>query len=88
MSSCGRGRRNCGREGPSDPEAAIAKVRAAAEEMTMKRYVHGAAGQPDRGREEGLLCRLDELNRVADYQNKILVEISGALERLGRPGAE
>ena len=56
--------------------------------MTMKRYVHGAAGQPDRGREEGLLCRLDELNRVADYQNKILVEILGALERLGRPGAE
>lgn len=88
MSSCGRGRRNCGREGPSDPEAAIAKVWAAAEEMTMKRYVHGAAGQPDRGREEGLLCRLDELNRVADYQNKILVEILGALERLGRPGAE
>lgn len=66
-----------------DPEEAIAKVQAAAEEMTMNRYVHTipvSTGQ-DREREE-LWCQLWELNQVMDYQNKILVEILSALDRL------
>ena len=78
-------RNACGGPWPrrSDPEEAIAKVQAAAEEMTMNRYVHTiplAADQDQEGEE--LWCQLEELNRVMDYQNKILVEILAALDRL------
>ena len=70
-----------GRPRRSDPEEAIAKVQAAAEEMTMKRYVHTIPLAADQEGEE-LWGQIQELNRVMDYQNKILVEILAALDRL------
>ena len=76
-------RRERGRTRRTDPEEAIAKVQAAAEEMTMHRYVHNLPIVSDRDREqEELWCQMRELNRVLDYQNKILVEILAALDRL------
>ena len=67
----------------TDPEEAIAKIQAAAEEMTMHRYVHNLPIVSDRDREqEELWCQMRELNRVLDYHNNILGEILAALDRL------
>ena len=72
-----------GRSRRTDPEEAIAKVQAAAEEMTMHRYVHSLPILTDEERERGnFWCQLQELNQILDYQNKILVEILAALDRL------
>lgn len=73
----------------TDPEEAIAKIQAAAEEMTMHRYVHSLPVQTTRESEgEALWCQMRELNQVLDYQNKILVEILAALDRLTRAVGE
>lgn len=73
----------------TDPEEAIAKIQAAAEEMTMHRYVHSLPMQTAREWErEALWCQMRELNQVLDYQNKILVEILAALDRLTRAVGE
>lgn len=67
----------------TDPEEVIAKVQAAAEEMTMRRYTRTTF--PQEGWEPGygsFVCQMEELNRVLDYQNKILVELLTALDRL------
>lgn len=70
---------------PTDPEEAIAKIQAAAEEMTMHRYVHSLPVLSGPGRErEALWRQMRELNQVLDYQNKILVEVLAALDRLTR----
>ena len=46
----------------------------------MHRYVHRL---PNQACERGLLWeQLQELNRVLDYQNKILVELLASLDRL------
>ena len=37
---------------------------------------------------EALWCQMRELNQVLDYQNKILVEILAALDRLTRAVGE
>ena len=67
----------------TDTEEAIAKIQAATEEMTMHRYVHSLPARtgPERVQED-LWCQLQELNQILDYQNKILVEILSALDRL------
>ena len=65
----------------TDPEEAIAKIQAAAEEMTMHRYVHSLPVQTAREWEREAL-------QVLDYQNKILVEILAALDRLTRAVGE
>lgn len=74
------GRPQAGRR--SDPEEMLAKVQAAAEEMTMRRYVH----MPPEGRPccpEGCLAALlGELNQIQDHQNQILAELLRALERM------
>ena len=73
----------------TDPEEAIAKIQAAAEEMTMHRYVHSLPVQTAREWErEALWRQMRELNQVLDYQNKILVEILAALDRLTRAVGE
>jgi len=63
-------------------EEMLAKVQAAAEEMTMRRYVH----MPPEGRPccpEGCLAALlGELNQIQDHQNQILAELLRALERM------
>ena len=80
--SC-QNRRERGGARRTDPEEAIAKVQAAAEEMTMNRYVHTIPVASSQDWEpDGLLCQMRELNQVLDYQNKILVEILAALDRL------
>ncbi len=80
--SCGRGRPR-----PTDPEEAIAKVQAAAEEMPVHRYVHilPQMARPDR---DELCCQMRELNQILDYQNKILVELLAALDRLASTAGE
>ena len=69
---CGPGRRKTQAGRRSDPEEMLAKVQAAAEEMTMRRYVH----MPPEGRPccpEGCLAALlGELNQIQDHQNQIL----------------
>ena len=73
----------------TDPEEAIAKIQAATEEMTMHRYVHSLPMLSRQEREqEALWCQMRELNQVLDYQNKILVEILAALDRLTRAVGE
>ena len=79
---CGPGRRKTQAGRRSDPEEMLAKVQAAAEEMTMRRYVH----MPPEGRPccpEGCLAALlGELNQIQDHQNQILAELLRALERM------
>lgn len=53
------------------------------------RYVHNLPVQTAREWErEALWCQMRELNQVLDYQNKILVEILAALDRLTRAVGE
>ncbi|MBS6533368.1 MAG: hypothetical protein KH338_07010 [Oscillospiraceae bacterium] len=79
---CGPGRRKAPASRRSDPEEMLAKVQAAAEEMTMRRYVH----TPPEGRPccpEGCLAALlGELNQIQDHRNQILVELLRTLERM------
>ena len=79
---CGPGRRKTQAGRRSDPEEMLAKVQAAAEEMTMRRYVH----MPPEGRPccpEGCLAALlGELNQIQDHKNQILAELLRALERM------
>ena len=56
---CGPGRRKTQAGRRSDPEEMLAKVQAAAEEMTMRRYVH----MPPEGRP---CCPEGALERMAD----------------------
>ena len=78
--TCQRGR-GCGSARRPDPEEAIAKVRAAADEMTVKRYVHTGPGLED-GAQDALWSQLWALNQVLDCQNQILSRVLSALERL------
>ena len=80
MRNSNRGCRSDGERRRRSPEEDIAKIQTAVEEMTMHRYVHRL---PDQACERGLLWeQLQELNRVLDYQNKILVELLASLDRL------
>lgn len=89
MRNCANSRRNCRREGRTDPEEAIAKIQAAVEEMTMKRYVHSISPQPEHRREEEVLCRLDWLRWGLEHQNRLLAEILETLKGLtGQDGGE
>ena len=89
MGNTSQNRRNGVGTRRTDPEEAIAKIQAAAEEMTMHRYVHSLPMLSRQEREqEALWCQMRELNQVLDYQNKILVEILVALDRLTRAVGE
>ena len=65
-----------------DPEEMLAKVQAAAEEMTMRRYVHTAPEARPCCQEPCLAALLGELNQIQDHQNQILAELLRALERV------
>ena len=78
---CGPGRRKTQAGRRSDPEEMLAKVQAAAEEMTMRRYVH----MPPEGRPccpEGCLAALlGELNQILAELLRALERMADALER-------
>lgn len=84
MRNCANSRRNGRREGRTDPEEALAKIQAAVEEMTMKRYVHSISPQPGQRQEDEVLCRLDWLRWVLNDQNRLLAEILETLKGMAR----
>ena len=62
----------------TDPEEAIAKIQAAAEEMTMHRYVHSLPVQTAREWErEALWCQMRELNQVLEDHGAVCGGESG-----------
>jgi len=72
---CGPGRRKSQAGRRPDPEEMLAKVQAAAEEMTMRRYVHTAPEARPCCQEPCLAALLGELNQIQDHQNQILAEL-------------
>ena len=85
---CGPGRRKSQAGRRPDPEEMLAKVQAAAEEMTMRRRMdiapHGHTAPEARPccQEPCLAALLGELNQIQDHQNQILAELLRALERV------
>ena len=79
---CGPGRRKSQAGRRPDPEEMLAKVQAAAEEMTMRRYVYTAPEARPCCQEPCLAALLGELNQIQDHQNQILAELLRALERV------
>lgn len=79
---CGAGRRKAPASRRSDPEELLAKVQAAAEEMTMRRYVHTPPEARPCCPEGCLAALLGELNQIQDHRNQILAELLHTLERI------
>ena len=79
---CGVGRRKAPASRRSDPEEMLAKVRAAAEELTMCRYVHTPPEERPCCPEGCLPAFMRELNQIQDHQNQILAELLHTLERI------